>query len=71
MRTGICWAPPQASPSTPAPARGGTKQVTENQYEQRENTGNTAEDVPQWLLDRQKEMMERAQGNSDTAAEGV
>ncbi len=55
----------------PAPARGGTKQVTENQYEQRENTGNTAEDVPQWLLDRQKEMMERAQGNSDTAAEGV
>ena len=50
---------------------GGVRQVTENQYQQRENTENTADDIPQWLLDRQKEMEERAKRDSGAAADGV
>ncbi len=49
----------------------GGKQVTENNYEQRENTERSGEDVPQWLLDRQEEMRKRETGDTQPAADGV
>lgn len=44
------------------------KVVTESLYDQRENTEPDAESIPQWLLDRQKEMNGHAQGDSSPAA---
>lgn len=45
------------------------KVVTESLYDQRENTEPDAESIPRWLVDRQKEMSEHAQGNSSPASE--
>ena len=53
------------SENKPQPEKGRTgKVVTESLYDQRENTEPDAQSIPQWLLDRQKEMKEHATGDS-------
>ena len=56
------------SENKPQPEKGRTgKVVTESLYDQRENTEPDAQSIPQWLLDRQKEMKEHATGDSSPA----
>ena len=57
----------QEKPQTDRPRNG--KVVTESLYDQRENTEPDSESIPQWLLDRQKEMSGHAQGDSSSAGE--
>ncbi|MBR1685774.1 MAG: DnaD domain protein [Clostridia bacterium] len=59
----------EAPTSAPQTGTRGGKQVTENNYEQRENTERGGDDVPAWVLERRKEMAEHAQGNPGPAQE--